>query len=915
MRRNFAALLLPMLLGPLGAEEIRLERKSPDSVFRFKPAYRAPKERPLSLVLGGGAAKGLAHIGVFEILEEEGLEESFITGTSAGALMGAFRAAGFSGADLRWAFKRLDFGRAIFDSRRRSTGLTLWEEEERHSSVLRFDKYPEGWEILPGVTTGRAATHTLMAHLLRADALCGGDFARLRVPFACVTSDLNRGRLQAFDSGNLVLAVRASMSIPGVFRPVRVGELQLVDGGISQNLPVLEARRRHPEALEMAVDVSDPWESGPVGNPFSLVGKSLAQSVEVMTRISRESADILVRPEVGGFDIFDFHTQVDDLADRGRRAMAAKVPELEQCLYGEDGERPLHASRWKIAEGASPELASLANECLPSERPWVRRDVYRLLRRALAKGIAAEVWAEVQADADATMEIHARPHPLIRDLQWDVPEEWKGLASRLAREHGLEIGNPFREVDWGRFQQRLLMEATLLGRPMVEISGELNPSGALRLTLREAPVGIVEVEGKGLRPASREALARLFAPFRGRPLDTEQLGRCLRDADQALNLQNPELRVIPGEGRQSWRLSTEASDPCRVQVNAAAAYESTWGLHGVVDAWIRDLLVKGNDWRFHGAANRIQQSADISLRHTLQTRPSAGWFVGLRGNRQRFYGDPFLGYFGTLSEPTGYQRIFDNASQRSADAYAGLFQRFGSDRKGLLEIEYQKREALLVPQALSRFRNQEDCAVFSAEWDCFDRHSFPTEGLLLRMRGTAGRAKTRLEENPSLDAGSSQIRGIYFLFRAMAKDLVGPVGADIALESGLGWRTVLVSDRQYILGGDASLIGTPSTRFLAPNFTILRAGLPIALRRAFGGHVQLVPRLDFGRFSEKPTDLTAGMRVIGIGASIRGSLGKFNLETGWGQVQIRPFGPGPLRRESQLNILVGARPFDLWMRK
>jgi len=57
------------------------------------------------------------------------------------------------------------------------------------------------------------------------------------------------------------------------------------------------------------------------------------------------------------------------------------------------------------------------------------------------------------------------------------------------------------------------------------------------------------------------------------------------------------------------------------------------------------------------------------------------------------------------------------------------------------------------------------------------------------------------------------------------------------------------------------------------------------------------------------------MRVIGVGATIRGSVGKFNLETGWGQIQIRPFGPGPLRRERQLNILIGARPFDLWMRK
>jgi hypothetical protein len=149
----------------------------------------------------------------------------------------------------------------------------------------------------------------------------------------------------------------------------------------------------------------------------------------------------------------------------------------------------------------------------------------------------------------------------------------------------------------------------------------------------------------------------------------------------------------------------------------------------------------------------------------------------------------------------------------------------------------------------------------------------------------------------------------------MKEDLYGPVGIDFAVEAGLGWKTLLVPDRQFILGGDFSLIGTPSTRFLAPNFAILRAGLPISLRKAFGGHIQLVPRIDLGRFSQEPTGLTTGMRVLGQGVVVQGAVGKFFIETGWGQVQVRPAGPGPLRRENQLNILLGARPFDLWSRR
>lgn len=903
-------------LSLLQGQTLRLVRREPDLLLRFRPTYRVEGQRPLSLVLGGGSAKGLAHIGVFEALEAEGLAEEAITGTSAGALMGGFRAAGFSGEGLRWAFKQTDFGRAIFDSRRRTQGLALGEEEERQATVLRLDLRPEGWDFLPGETTGRAATQTLMAHLLRADALCGGDFTRLRVPFACVTSNLSEGRLQTFERGNLVTAVRASMSIPGVFRPVRAGDQQLVDGGISQNLPVLEAKRRHPRALQLAVDVSDPWDGGPSGNPFSLLGRSLAHSVEVMTLLNREAADLLVRPQVGGFDIFDFHGQVDSLADRGRRAMDAALPTLEEQLYGAEGALPLGAARWECMGTPPVELAELAASCLRPGQPWRRLEGYRLLRRALAKGLVAEAWMVLRPGPEPILEIHHRPNPVIRKVVLEVPDGWRARAEELFRVRGCSAGRPFREPQFGALLEQLLIEASLRGRPLVDLRGSgLAADGTLRLFLRESTICAIDVDDRELHPASREAMLRLFLPLIGKPLETEGLARRLLELDQTLNLQNPMVRLQVGPDGKDWILGAEATDRRRVQVNAAVAYETTWGLHGVLDAWLRDALVKGMEWRLHGFANRIQQGAGLSFRGALPLDPSKGFFAGVRTNRLRFEGDPLLGYFGTGPDPGGYQALIENAGESIVDLFAGLFVRFGTDRRGLAEIEVQRRRAELSPRAFPWIRNREDALVLSAEWDCFDRHSFPSEGLLLRSRLLAGHTETQIRMNPEPAATQGNLRGAYLLFRALMKDVVGPIGADFAAEAGMGWHTLLVSDRQYLLGGDSSLIGTPSTRFLAPNFAILRAGLPIPLRRAFGGQVQVVPRLDYGRFAQDPNALTAGMRVLGQGVLVRGAVGKFRIETGWGRIRVRPFGPGPVRTEQQLNILVGARPFDLWSRK
>ncbi len=918
-RRGIAICLLGLGLfrpDPLEAQALRLQRRAPDLLLGFRPTYRAEGQRTLSLVLGGGSAKGLAHIGVFELLDAEGLAEDSLTGTSAGALMGGFRAAGFSGQGLRWAFKGTDFGRAIFDSRRRTPGLALAEEEELQATVVRLDLRPEGWDFLPGESTGRAATQTLMAHLLRADALCGGDFSRLRVPFACVTSNLSEGRLQTFSDGNLVTAVRASMSIPGVFRPVRSGGQQLVDGGISQNLPVLEARRRHPQALQVAVDVSDPWDGGPAGNPFSLLGRSLAHSVEVMTRLNREAADLLVRPEVGGFDIFDFHGQVDALAGRGRAAMEAALPALEAQLYGPDGDRPLGAERLAWLPQPPPELAALAAACLPAGRPWLRRDGIRLLRRALAGGLVADAWLELRPGPEPVLEVHHRPNPVLREVRLEVPEGWRARAEALLREGGFRAGLPFREPQFGALLEQLLIEASLRGRPLVDLRGSgLEAGGVLRLVLREASICAVDVDDRELRPPSKEAMLRLFLPLVGRPLDTEGLARRLLELDQTLNLQNPMVRLRVGPDGQDWILGAEASDRRRVQVNAAAAYESTWGLHGVLDAWLRDALVKGMEWRLHVAANRIQQGAGLSFRCALPSDPSQGFFAGVRAERQRFEGDPLLGYFGAVPDAAGYQALVENAGQRSRDLFGGLFLRFGPERRGLAEVELQRRESDLMPRAFPWIRNREEALLLSAEWDSLDRHSFPGEGLLLRSRLLAGRTGTRIRTAPEPAATRANLRGAYLLARALKPDLAGPVGVDLAAEAGMGWHTLLVADRQYLLGGDASLIGTPSTRFLAPNFAILRAGLPVPLRRAFGGQVQVVPRLDWGRFAQDPNRLTAGMRVLGQGILVRGAVGKFRIETGWGRIKVRPFGPGPVRTEQQLNILVGARPFDLWARK
>lgn len=165
--------------------------------------------RPIGLALGSGAARGIAHVGVLKALEAEGLRPDVITGASMGAVVGAFYAAGYTVVELeRFA--------ADFDTR---ALVTLGEVALRRGAIL----------------SGERVEEFLRQHL-------PATFEELRIPFGCVATDLVRNQVVEFTSGDLITALRASMSIPAVFLPVRLDGMLLVDGAVREPVPVALAR-------------------------------------------------------------------------------------------------------------------------------------------------------------------------------------------------------------------------------------------------------------------------------------------------------------------------------------------------------------------------------------------------------------------------------------------------------------------------------------------------------------------------------------------------------------------------------------------------------------------------------------------------------------------------------------------------
>ncbi|MFY9150284.1 MAG: patatin-like phospholipase family protein, partial [Smithellaceae bacterium] len=216
--------------------------------------FAAPEEGwKVGLVLSGGGARGAAHIGVLRVIEELKIPLHCIAGTSIGAIVGGMYAAGLSPDDIEKVMTSMDWNN-IFRDKPPSSDMTFRRKQDASQYLIDFDLgIKDGRLAMPkGLLQGQNLNMLLKSVLLHTESI--SDFDHLGVPFRAVAADIETGEAVVLGKGELVSAIRASMSIPGVFAPVEIDGKMLVDGGVSNNLPVDTARRMGANVI-IAVDI------------------------------------------------------------------------------------------------------------------------------------------------------------------------------------------------------------------------------------------------------------------------------------------------------------------------------------------------------------------------------------------------------------------------------------------------------------------------------------------------------------------------------------------------------------------------------------------------------------------------------------------------------------------------------------
>ena len=279
-------------------------------------------ERPrIGLVLGGGGAHGFAHAGVIRWLQEHRIPIDAVAGTSMGGLIGGLFSAGYDSAEIHSFIREIDWPEALRPGPP-FADLTFRRKEDRRLFPNGFELGLKGGVRFP---PGLSPAHGVGLILSRFSAPYGdiGAFDELPTPFRCIATDLVSEKQVVFKDGPLFEALRATMSIPGVFTPIRSGDRILVDGGMLNNLPVDVAKQMGVDVV-IAVSLPNPPMDPKTGE--SIIGV-LKRTGSVMVsnneRHNMELADILVMPDVTGFDSSNFE-QFEGLSERGYNAASAK---------------------------------------------------------------------------------------------------------------------------------------------------------------------------------------------------------------------------------------------------------------------------------------------------------------------------------------------------------------------------------------------------------------------------------------------------------------------------------------------------------------------------------------------------------------------------------------------------------------
>jgi len=581
---HFSAVLIALCFGVSSARcellTIRLPTRKASGLYPF-PRLEPATPR-LTLALSGGSLRGAAHLGALKVLEEEGIPIQGIAGTSIGALIGGLYSTGFTTNEIYARLRLINWSRILFDEPERSS-LLLARKEEHSRQLLMIRLDSDLAPVVPGaLSPGQRLYRILLELTLGTPYRPVTDWDQLPIPLRVVSTDLVTGRQVTLDRGDLALGIRGSLSLPLLFDPLALDSLQLIDGGISANIPVAVARQMGGDIV-VAVDATadlmplelryQPWQI--VDQVTTILGaKSNVQALL--------EADVVVAPDFGSDTA---NTGMEYCFRLGYEAMRKQIPRLKALLNPSplpDDSTFLAFSRISYTTEIGSSLFDSSLSAAPAE--WVAggganiREIRDYLRKAYHCGTIADAGADYDREGSILV-VHFQLTPWLNELTFSgdriFPDDLlrapflSQLGSRLNYD-SLQVA---LKTTLEGFRER--------GYPLMTFAALHYDSSRGQLNLKIDAGRLREVKFIGLKRVPEALLAREIPLRPGQPVTRDAI------LEGTSNLYATDLfrSVYPSflHARDGWILEMRMSEQPALPVRLGLAYQDERRTRGFIE--------------------------------------------------------------------------------------------------------------------------------------------------------------------------------------------------------------------------------------------------------------------------------------------------------------------------------------------
>lgn len=287
----------------------------------------------IALVLSGGGARGLAQIGVIEELRNAGIEPDMIVGTSIGSIIGGLYSSGYNTEELKQIFREFDWDRALsLSNKYQRTALFPEQKKIQDRSLVTIPLDGITPVVIPAaLSNGLFLSEKINSLVMNARYHSGSDFSKLKIPFTAVATDINTGKRAVLNKGDLSQSIKASLTFPLLYSPIDIDGRELVDGGLTANIPAEVARLSGADFI-IAVNTTSPLrEPEELNDPISTADQILSITMAQLNELQLKEADVVITPDLGKHSMTDF-SAFEYLFSRGRQSATMITDRIKSAL-------------------------------------------------------------------------------------------------------------------------------------------------------------------------------------------------------------------------------------------------------------------------------------------------------------------------------------------------------------------------------------------------------------------------------------------------------------------------------------------------------------------------------------------------------------------------------------------------------